>query len=445
MSYTPTNWKARDKVTAAKLNKLEHGVSGAEDIFWVTYNQTTSSEIEAALEAGKTPILRDAAAWNQLLPLVAYSISDNQSMFKFGAITGDSVVGNVPCGNLIFITYTRSNNRDFWSRSNNMYLVSTDFQINGKSLDQSITITSGDIEFNNSATYNSGTIGYQVSHPDNNAFSFTAIPEYDNGNLISYTVDKDPGDILSAVISGRTIECFIRDRGRVNPTMLRYASSFGSTSITIIPILTDVGSGDFRPFAMHWSGDYYDGTAIIYSDEKYILPLVSADDSPGPYHVPIMDRSNTYLGIKSINDVIDFGTTIDQLIIGALNVAAQTGQADLSTYIDDSSTVAIADEVLRMCQDDIYNGRGVIAHFQYGLNEFYSNISSFIDQGSYQSVTFLFETTGMNFVGDTFTFAELYSGKITMTVHYFIDEFGTENADYTIGIIHVDKYDAQAV
>ena len=284
-----------------------------------------------------------------------------------------------------------------------------------------------------------------VSHPDNNAFSFTAIPEYDNGDLVSYTVDKDPDDILSAVISDQTIECFIRDRGRVNPTMLRYASGFGSTSITIIPILTDVGGGNFRPFAMHWSGDYYDGTAIIYSDEKYLLPLVSIDDSAGTYHVPMMDRSNTYLGIKSINDFVDFGTSIDQLIIGALNIAAQTGQADISTYIDDSSTVETAYYVIEMCQTDTHNARGAIARFQYGTTEFYSNISSFTDQGSYRSVTFSFETTGMNFVGDTFTFAELYSGKITMTVHYFTDEFGTENADYVIGIIHVDKYDAQAV
>ena len=29
MSYTPTNWKAGDTVTSAKLNKLEQGVAGA--------------------------------------------------------------------------------------------------------------------------------------------------------------------------------------------------------------------------------------------------------------------------------------------------------------------------------------------------------------------------------------------------------------------------------
>ncbi len=41
MSYTPTNWKAGDTVTSAKLNKMEQGIANGGEIQVVHYNHGT--------------------------------------------------------------------------------------------------------------------------------------------------------------------------------------------------------------------------------------------------------------------------------------------------------------------------------------------------------------------------------------------------------------------
>jgi hypothetical protein len=53
MSYTPTEWKAGDTVTSAKLNKLEQGVasSGGTDILFVT---ATYDDVEQTYTLNKT-------------------------------------------------------------------------------------------------------------------------------------------------------------------------------------------------------------------------------------------------------------------------------------------------------------------------------------------------------------------------------------------------------
>ena len=61
MSYEPTNWKAGDTVTSAKLNKLEQGIaaaSGGGGVLVVHFDTNTLaldktySEIKAAAETG---------------------------------------------------------------------------------------------------------------------------------------------------------------------------------------------------------------------------------------------------------------------------------------------------------------------------------------------------------------------------------------------------------
>ena len=43
MSYEPTNWKAGDTVTSAKLNKMEQGIAGGVNILLVSENEGTST------------------------------------------------------------------------------------------------------------------------------------------------------------------------------------------------------------------------------------------------------------------------------------------------------------------------------------------------------------------------------------------------------------------
>lgn len=58
MSYTPTNWKAGDIVTSAKLNKIEQGVAASGELVMPTYTTSdwetftcnmTFSEIASAI------------------------------------------------------------------------------------------------------------------------------------------------------------------------------------------------------------------------------------------------------------------------------------------------------------------------------------------------------------------------------------------------------------
>lgn len=67
MAYEPTNWKAGDTVTSAKLNKLEQGVASAGDggVLIVSVDETmtldkTWKEIHDALANGTIVVFSDS-------------------------------------------------------------------------------------------------------------------------------------------------------------------------------------------------------------------------------------------------------------------------------------------------------------------------------------------------------------------------------------------------
>lgn len=53
MSYEPTNWKAGDTVTSAKLNKMEQGIAGGTNILLVEANSSIVEE-EMVIMLNKT-------------------------------------------------------------------------------------------------------------------------------------------------------------------------------------------------------------------------------------------------------------------------------------------------------------------------------------------------------------------------------------------------------
>lgn len=79
MSYTPTEWKTGDIVTAEKLNKLEEGVAsgggGGGGIFWI--NVTWDDNDVGTLDKTFNEIL--SAVGDGLLPIVKlYDVGDEQ-------------------------------------------------------------------------------------------------------------------------------------------------------------------------------------------------------------------------------------------------------------------------------------------------------------------------------------------------------------------------------
>ena len=115
MSYTPTEWKAGDVVTSAKLNKIEQGIVASESsVFIVTFDRTldhtdkTAQEIEEAYLAGKKVILRIEAIDEG----TGYSLEALTSMRK--VISDENISYDVYFGN----NYLRAAywNDDFYLR-----------------------------------------------------------------------------------------------------------------------------------------------------------------------------------------------------------------------------------------------------------------------------------------------------------------------------------------
>ena len=54
MSYTPTNWQARDKVTATKLNKIEQGIV---DGSFPEYTASDEGKVLTVIMSSGNPVL----------------------------------------------------------------------------------------------------------------------------------------------------------------------------------------------------------------------------------------------------------------------------------------------------------------------------------------------------------------------------------------------------
>lgn len=77
MAYEPTNWKAGDVVTSAKLNKLEQGVAGAGGTGGVFIVHRTESSEEFRLDKTWLEILSALTA--EQLVAVCYATNDDGS------------------------------------------------------------------------------------------------------------------------------------------------------------------------------------------------------------------------------------------------------------------------------------------------------------------------------------------------------------------------------
>lgn len=65
MSYTKTNWKDGDVISAEKMNKIEQGIAdagasgGSDDVFVVDINTATFNEMYQAVQDGKAVLGKD--------------------------------------------------------------------------------------------------------------------------------------------------------------------------------------------------------------------------------------------------------------------------------------------------------------------------------------------------------------------------------------------------
>lgn len=77
MSYTPTNWKAGDVVTSAKLNKMEQGIaaSGGIRIVHLIEENASSGDNPKLLRADSQPTTPD--------PILQLDITPNELMDAF--------------------------------------------------------------------------------------------------------------------------------------------------------------------------------------------------------------------------------------------------------------------------------------------------------------------------------------------------------------------------
>lgn len=95
MSYTPTEWKGGDVITAEKMNKIESGINEVSGTFYVRTISAGSgtltaslADIVAAVDAGKNVILITITAesdvsqrWTTYHTLLSYEPTHNRVTF----------------------------------------------------------------------------------------------------------------------------------------------------------------------------------------------------------------------------------------------------------------------------------------------------------------------------------------------------------------------------
>lgn len=93
MSYTPTEWKNGDTITAEKLNKIEEGIEGASGVLIVTeiidverqvVLNKTWQEIYDAVFSGKQVFMQNSSDGIELIPLSKIYYLDSSSQYGVG-------------------------------------------------------------------------------------------------------------------------------------------------------------------------------------------------------------------------------------------------------------------------------------------------------------------------------------------------------------------------
>ena len=135
MSYTPTEWKTGDIVTAQKLNKIETGIGGnhIEIINVVNDNGTmtkdkTFNEIFEIIQNGNLPILRAVAHFSS-------APYDTITYFYPSGFQSD-YSANVGGGSLLFYAFIPQ----LWSATTLNGIQATELSINR---DETITLKTG--------------------------------------------------------------------------------------------------------------------------------------------------------------------------------------------------------------------------------------------------------------------------------------------------------------
>lgn len=93
MSYTPTQWKAGDTVTSAKLNKMEQGIAGGANILIAQIIETTQ---EADDGGSSGPELRSASTSTDSVPTARLDKTAREILdADFTFITGEYTAGMI--------------------------------------------------------------------------------------------------------------------------------------------------------------------------------------------------------------------------------------------------------------------------------------------------------------------------------------------------------------
>ena len=406
-----------------------------EDIFWVTYNETTANEIETAIQDGKFPVLVDINGnkINGFLPLTQRTDDSSKTCYYFSesyAYT-DSGAPHV-CIKYIFFNNDKTNGTYTWSE-----------KITSRILTTENVSDANKVSFVYNRQYNTATVGHQLKYLTNmvdgaDIFVFIATPTLDGNGGRTYVTSRTLEAIIDAKNNAKTIICFVADGSTLLPTIITNTSTVAG-GILVKPILTNINQ-NIKPFEIYSDGqDCY--LTFQQSSPCYLIP----DDygaSSYDFTVHLLYSGDNYSSYHSINEKFDFGTDLEQLIQGAALAADGSGTATLATTFTDSESVSALDYISDRCIRNMQSARGVISEFMYGDLRVFTNIISASKLNNNKNfVTINLDMITSSISSGVLSSATVYSGYISLEVDY-----DNENqAECAVAIIHLNKHDATIV
>lgn len=280
---------------------------------------------------------------------------------------------------------------------------------------------------------------------------YVATLSYDVG-APSYTMDAQLEDILDKINTGTLVKIVVVESGTAHiydTFILTSNQTIGNIdNIIVCPIINDVNS-NIPCFSIYLDNERETPTVVINIRNDYSpYIMINGYRKNNLYSVPMVSSDNE-INFYTVNEYFDFENTAEQLISGALVYASSSGEATIASYITDSETIAISDQVLTLIGQNITHCRGSIIKLNNGNSEYLLQLLSVdairdsnnvgLARGSFNARICINDYTASG--GTLSSFTE-YDGTITLSVDY---DTQSENPTDPIGAvmaIHLEKHEA---
>ena len=116
MSYTPTEWKTGDVITAEKLNHIEDGIMSAGSVYLAEMVMDESGERPEFLDTNFS-VIKTAVEYRSLIIFWVKAVIGNTTAFNYfppdNIVLNDNGGGNIDVAGNIFVAANDQNNPSY--------------------------------------------------------------------------------------------------------------------------------------------------------------------------------------------------------------------------------------------------------------------------------------------------------------------------------------------